>query len=189
MSSDADARFAVFVDRESAALLRFGWYLTSDPELARDLVQEALTRVYPRWAALHRGEEVAYVRRTMVNLSRDAARRRGRAALLPWHRTSGVAGGQALPDPAQQVTERGAVVAALQQLPTRQRAVVVLRHVCDLSEEQVARELRISVGAVKSAASRGRTRLRELLTDGDPDQQDADQDDTDNDDTEVEVAR
>lgn len=163
MSNEADERFAAFVDRESAELLRVGWYLTSDPDGAHDLVQEALTRVYPRWVRLRPGEEFGYVRRAMVNLQRDAARRRGRAAVLPWHRTSGVAGGRPAPDPAGQVAERGALVAALQLLPVRQRAVIVLRYACDLSEQEVADELGISVGGVKSAASRGLARLRERV--------------------------
>ena len=82
MKSEADERFAAFVDRESGELLRVGWYLTSDADDARDLVQEALTRVYGRWGNLRPGEEIGYVRRTMVNLQRDVARRRGRAADL-----------------------------------------------------------------------------------------------------------
>lgn len=164
MSDEADERFAAFVDREGAELLRVGWYLTSNPDEARDLVQEALARVYPRWKNLRPGEEVGYVRRTMVNLQRDAARRRGRAAVLPWHRAAGVTGSRPVPDPAGQVAERGALVDVLQQLPPRQRAVIVLRHACDLSEQQVADELGISVGAVKSAASRGLARLRQRLS-------------------------
>lgn len=56
MTSEADTHFAAFVDREHTELLRIGWYLTSDPDDARDLVQEALTRVYRRWATLCPGE-------------------------------------------------------------------------------------------------------------------------------------
>ncbi|QFG70191.1 sigma factor [Ornithinimicrobium pratense] len=102
-----------------------GWYLTSDADDARDLVQEALTRVYGRWGNLRPGEEIGYVRRTMVNLQRDVARRRGRAAVLPWHRTSGTGAGRAVTDHATHVAERGAMAAALQQLPPRQRAARV----------------------------------------------------------------
>ncbi|WP_299521193.1 SigE family RNA polymerase sigma factor [uncultured Serinicoccus sp.] len=160
MSRDADERFAAFVDRESGELLRVAWYLTSGAEDARDLVQEALTRVYGRWATLQPGQEIGYVRRTMVNLQRDQARRRGRAALLPWHKTLGVGAGPPVPDHADHVVGRGAMAAALQHLPVRQRAVIVLRHACDLSERQVAQELGISVGAVKSAGSRGLAALR-----------------------------
>lgn len=163
MNGDADERFAAFVNRESGELFRVGWYLTSDADDARDLLQEALTRVCGRWGNLRPGEEIGYVRRTMVNLQRDVARRRGRAALLPWHRTSGIGAGRDVPDHATHVAERGAMAAALQQLPPRQRAVIVLRHACDLSERQVAEELGISVGAVKSAGSRGLAKLRARL--------------------------
>lgn len=85
MTRDVDDHFAVFVDRESIELLRVGWYLTANPDDARDLVQEALTRVSLRWGTLRRGEELGYVCRTMVNIQTDAARRRGRAASLPFH--------------------------------------------------------------------------------------------------------
>lgn len=74
MNGDADERFAAVVNRESGELFRVGWYLTSDADDARDLLQEALTRVCGRWGNLRPGEEIGYVRRTMVNLQRDAAR-------------------------------------------------------------------------------------------------------------------
>lgn len=165
MSEDADERFVAFVDRESPELLRIAWYLTGDREDAHDLLQEALVRVYPRWGRLRHGQEAGYVRRTMVNLRRDAWRRRSLDRSLPWHRTTGVTGGEPAPDPAGEVAGRRTVVDLLHELPPRQRAVLVLRHVCDLSEQQVAAELGISVGTVKSTASRGLARVRELARD------------------------
>lgn len=163
MSAESDERFAAFVDRESPELLRVAWYLTADAEAARDLVQDVLVRAYPRWSRLRRGEELGYLRRAMVNLQRDGWRRRARARALAWHRASGIGGGDVpAPDPATRAVERAALAQQLQQLPPRQREVVVLRHACDLSEQEVAAELGISVGTVKSAASRGIARLREL---------------------------
>lgn len=61
------------------------------------------------------------------------------------------------------VDDRDAVVCALLALPVRQRRVVVLRHLLDLSENEVAAELGMPVGTVKSTASRGLARLRTLL--------------------------
>ena len=58
------------------------------------------------------------------------------------------------------VAERLSLLATLQTLPERQRAIVVLRYLQDLSEADTARALGISVGAVKSGASRGLARLR-----------------------------
>ena len=73
----------------------------------------------------------------------------------------------AYPDPARHA-ERDVLVRALAGLSPQRRRVVVLRYVMDLSEQQVADDLNVSVGAVKSAASRGLRDLRRLLgeTDG-----------------------
>ena len=64
---------------------------------------------------------------------------------------------------AEEVATRRWLVTALGTLTARERAVVVLRHYFDLPEAQVARELDVSVGTVKSTASRGLARLRELI--------------------------
>jgi RNA polymerase sigma factor (sigma-70 family) len=55
----------------------------------------------------------------------------------------------------------GSMLAALRTLPPRQRAIVVLRYLQDLSEADTAKALDISIGAVKSGASRGLARLRQ----------------------------
>ena len=67
------------------------------------------------------------------------------------------------PDPAESVAERSAVMAALAQLPDRQREVLVLRYYGDLSEAAIADALGISRGAVKTHASRGMAALRPTL--------------------------
>ena len=54
-------------------------------------------------------------------------------------------------------------VDALRRLPERQREVVVLRHLADLPEVDVAASLGISVGSVKTHLSRGVARLRSEL--------------------------
>ena len=56
------------------------------------------------------------------------------------------------------------MLAALRELPTRQREVLVLRYYLDLSEADIATTLGISRGAVKSHASRGSARLRDILS-------------------------
>jgi RNA polymerase sigma factor (sigma-70 family) len=66
-------------------------------------------------------------------------------------------------EPTQEVAapeDHMVVLAALRALPPRQRAIVVLRYLQDLSEADTATALGISVGAVKSGASRGLARLR-----------------------------
>jgi RNA polymerase sigma factor (sigma-70 family) len=70
---------------------------------------------------------------------------------------------QSITDGVEQLLLRRELVAALQQLPSQQRAALVLRYFLDLSEKETARELEISVGTVKSAVSRALDRLRMLV--------------------------
>lgn len=69
-------------------------------------------------------------------------------------------------DAATEVDLRMQLVEALSVLPAQQRAVLVLRYFADVSEAEAAAVLGCSVGSVKSAASRGLARLRELTREG-----------------------
>jgi len=97
----------------------------------------------------------------LVNLRIDTWRRRRREVLLDPanvpHRAVG--GGD-----ADQYAERDRLMRALVTLPPRQRRVVVLRHVLDLPEAEVAADMSISIGTVKSTNARALARLRELLS-------------------------
>jgi RNA polymerase sigma-70 factor (sigma-E family) len=158
-----DPSFEAFVESRSTALLRSAYLLTGDHGHAEDLVQTALLRTARHWSRARAAPE-AYVRQVLVNLSRDRIRRlfrRPREAPMP-------------PDPDglrtvdagyEQVAERRVVVRALARLPTRQRQVIVLRFVEDLSIEQTAELLGCSAGTVKSYTSRALARLRQLLAD------------------------
>ena len=64
---------------------------------------------------------------------------------------------------AMALLERSAVIAALRELPDRQREVLVLRYYADLSEAQIAAAMKITPGAVKSHTSRGMAALRAAL--------------------------
>jgi RNA polymerase sigma factor (sigma-70 family) len=70
---------------------------------------------------------------------------------------------QESPGHDEALVARDAVSAALASLPPKQRAVVALRYLEDLSEAETASTLDISVGTVKAHASRGLDRLREVL--------------------------
>jgi RNA polymerase sigma-70 factor (sigma-E family) len=151
--------FTAFAEAAGPRLVRFGTLLCGDPAQAEDLAQEALARIYVRWARLGAAQPEAYARRVMVNLQTSWWR-------SPWsaRRTAtvpDVAGG----DEYAGVDDRHAVLAALRGLPVRMRAVVVLRYWLQLSEQETAHELGVSVGTVKSQASRGLARLRDMLTD------------------------
>lgn len=133
-------------------------YLTcGDWHAAEDAVSTALARLYLHWTRMDSPD--AYARVAVVNAAIDEKRR-------PWRReraSSDVMPEVAGPDVAAASDERAYLMAALRQIPSGQRAVVVLRFYEGLSIEQVAVALGRSKGTVKSQASRGLTALRAVL--------------------------
>ena len=156
---DADAEFAAFVRAASPELGRVAWYLCGDPVRAEDLLQHALLRTYLAWGRVHDGDPVAYTRRILANARIDTWRKDRRETLTAPLAMPDAATG----DGAEARAERDHLSRALRALPTQQRRVVVLRHLVGLSEAETAAELGVSLGTVKSTASRGLARLRDLL--------------------------
>jgi RNA polymerase sigma-70 factor (sigma-E family) len=137
--------------------------LTGNRADAEDLLQAALERlVRNQWRITVDAE--AYLRRTLYNLAADGWRRRGlwrrKVPLLRTEQASAAAGGTA--DAMATVDLRDALVRLLLQLPPRQRAVIMLRYWEQFSAAEAAEVLGCSEGTVKSAASKGLRRLREL---------------------------
>ena len=138
-------------------LLRTAILLAGSRAEGEDLLQAALERVIKRWRWI-RGNPEGYLRRTLHHLAIDGWR-----AKQTWRARLGLlAAPEATPDTADAVDQRDRVVRLLQQLPPRQRTAVVLRFWEDLTEAETAKAMNISVGAVKSATSRGLSKLREL---------------------------
>lgn len=156
---DVDAEFADFVRSSSAELGRVAWFLTGDRARAEDLLQHAYVRTWTHWRKVRDGNPLGYTRRALANARIDAWRLARREVLTDRVPEGGVPSGAAAAD------DRDQLVRALRTLPPSQRRVVVLRHLAHLSEREVADELGVSVGTVKSSASRGLARLRELLGD------------------------
>jgi RNA polymerase sigma-70 factor (sigma-E family) len=168
-----DATFATFMDQAGPALLRTAWFLTGDRDRAQELTQAALVKTYVVWHKIDHATALAYARRCLVNHKIDvwrATRRevvadftgtefelesaslyRSRLGSQPPSRDSAVATSD----------HRDDLVRRLSRLPEQQRKVVVLRYYADQSEAAVAEALGISVGSVKSAASRGLAALRQ----------------------------
>lgn len=140
-----------------ARLVRLGELLTGDRGLAEELVQEAFVRTWRHWRRLRQdGTALPYVRQTLVNLARDSLRRR---RLELHHRLAARADAAGEAD----VGGRVDLDRALARLPLRKRACVVLRFYADLSEEDTARVLGVSVGTVKSQTHKALGQLaREL---------------------------
>lgn len=152
-----DAAFTEFAAAAQGRLRSTAYLLCGDWERASDHVQEGLIRVYVAWPRLVRkGGELAYARRAVVSAFLDHARRRS-SGERPTDAEADRATGE---DVAGAVTDRAALMAALEQLPRRQRACVVLRYFEDLDVRDTAAVLGCSEGTVKSQTSRGLASLR-----------------------------
>lgn len=155
MDADAEREFHEFVAGSSRRLAQFATLLVHDPHTAEDLVQAALVKAYLNWSAA-REHPVPYVRRVMLNQRTDWWRRiRGREQI-----TADLPDAPAFGDIADAQASQDAVLQALRGLTTRERAVVVLRFFEDLPEMQIAAELGIAVGTVKSTLFRALGKLR-----------------------------
>lgn len=160
----AAERMEELVQAHSAEAVRLAYLLTGDRELAADIAQDAFVRLFARFR--DRGGPDAlrgYLRTTIVNLCRDHWRRRRTANdyLMKAARTD------APTDSLPPLEERDELWNALQQLPARQRAALVLRYYEDLSEQQTADILGCAVGAVKALVTRGSHAMRAMLGDKD----------------------
>lgn len=145
-----------FVSERGERLLRSAVLLAGSREAGEDLLQTALERLLRHWRRVE-GDPEGYVRRTLFNLAADGWRRQGL-----WRRKRPLLAPAAALDPTAAVDLRDVLVRLLAELPPRQRAVIVLRYFEELSEAEAAAVLGCSAGTVKSAASRGLRRMREL---------------------------
>jgi RNA polymerase sigma-70 factor (sigma-E family) len=151
---------------ESAKVVNLAYLLTGQRQLAEDLAQDAFVRVASRIREVSPDAFGAYLRQTVVNLVRSH-HRHTRVERRYADRVESEA------ERRRQATEARASTAdaetrdelwrALEALPIRQREVIVCRYYLDLSEDQTADTLRIAVGTVKSATSRGLQTLRAAL--------------------------
>jgi RNA polymerase sigma-70 factor (sigma-E family) len=158
--SAGESDFRGWVAEGRSDLRRTAYLLCGDWYLADDLVQETLARMFSVWDRVTRsGAPDGYARKVLVNLALDHRRR-------PSRREASMAVLPERPSPAEASYVDGdgpAVIAALQDVPTGQRAVLVLRYWEDRSIEETARLLGTSEGNVKSQSSRGLTALRAAL--------------------------
>lgn len=159
-SLGADQEFQRFVNACLPKLLRSAYALQGDLDVAEDLVQGTLLRVFRHWSAARDSPE-GYAYATLVNICHDNWRRRQRhpEPVSIDHATP--------PDgtvsPGEQWEQHEALEHALAQLPYQQHAVLLLRYFFDLGTADTARALGIPEGTVKSTTYRGLERLRELL--------------------------
>ena len=158
----ANDRLDALYREHTPSALRLAYLLTGNRALAEDVVHDAFIKVAGRIRELRDPEAFrAYYHRAVVNHVRSAGRRKAvadryldRAAGDPLRPTFA-----SMPD--HHTSEL--LWTALQQLPTRQREVIVCRYYLDLSERETADALRCQPGTVKSSLSRGLEALRAVL--------------------------
>ncbi len=157
-----EAGFRAFVETNGATLLHAARLLTGDHHRGEDLVQTALTRVYLKWGRID--APLPYARRALVNAHIDQTRRKWwgerPTEYLPEVAGAGDAGSTTASDSRDELRRM------LNGLAPRDRAVIVLRYYCDLSESDTATTLGIPVGTVKSSCARALARLRVEATSG-----------------------
>jgi RNA polymerase sigma-70 factor (sigma-E family) len=138
--------------------------LTGDDQVAEDVAQEAFVRSAGRFAHLRQPDAFpAYLRRTVVNLCR--ARFRRQRLERDWLRRQDRR--EPASHPSFDPDERAIVWGAIQSLPWRQRAAIVLRYYEDLQQSEIADLLGCSVRATESLLSRAITTLRSTMTEED----------------------
>ena len=155
ITTDGGEGFSAFAVSRWPGLVRLAFGLTGDRWMAEDIAQATLARAYVAWRRVSQADDPdAYLRRILVNTSHRRFRRH-QVAEQPGDPPETPVDG-----PADVVSERAALLAALRQLPSRQRAVVVLRYWEDLTDAQIATTLGCSPGTVRSQLSRVLAKLR-----------------------------
>lgn len=152
----SDEQFDGFVRGASPGLLRAAWLLVGEWPAAEDLVQTAFERTWPKWSKLTDDQQrLAYLHRVLTNAFLRGRRRK-------WSGEIAVGELPQLPavDEMDVLVLRAGLLAAVRRLPPRQRAVIALRYLADLTEAQAAAAMRCSVGTVKSYSARALATLR-----------------------------
>ncbi|WP_375503573.1 SigE family RNA polymerase sigma factor [uncultured Jatrophihabitans sp.] len=154
------ADFEAFARDNWSTLMSIGLAVAGSRAEAEDLVQTALTNAFVRWRRIHRDQALAYLRRSILNANVSRWRRHGGAELT-------VADVPEVEPPRavhDGIDDRQTLLPLLRALPPRQRAVLVLRYLCDLPDAEIAETLDISSTTVRSQAFRGLATLRTLAT-------------------------
>ncbi len=159
------AAFEALVEAHQARVLGTAARMLGDATEAEDIAQQVFIRVWNSAARYEAGAKFTTWLLTITrNLVFNESRRRKR------HPAGPTPEGADAPDPARtpsaellEAERQAAIEAAIASLPEAQRLAVVLRRYQDVSYEEIAQVLEVSVPAVKSLLFRARTELRERL--------------------------
>lgn len=156
MKADDDADFREYARARTLLLRRTAFLFCGDWHLAEDLVQTTLMKLYRAWPRIRGGGSVDnYARQVLLRCCIDEHRK-------PWRRRENRDGivPERHEDAGDGISEM--LFTALDELPPKQRAAVVMRYCLDLPIAEVAVLLRCSEGTVKSQTARGLESLRTI---------------------------
>ena len=146
--------FCEFFGARQRSFLRTAYAMLGSWAAAEDATQQTFTVLYARWPRISPAKVDAYSRRVLVNTCFAVYRQRGREVLVDEAPDRGI---------GEDHDERLALLTALGELSTRDRAVLALRFLDDLPVAEVAEVLGLPEGTVKSQTSRALTRLQTAL--------------------------
>jgi RNA polymerase sigma factor (sigma-70 family) len=163
---DADDLVVAMYHSEASSLVRLARLFVDDRNAAEDLVQEAFIRLARN---AHRLDDVAkapaYLRSIVLNLARDL-NRRGLVSMR--HRSPAVLPPLDVAEEIELRDDQRRVLDALRELPTRQRACLVLRYYDELGIDDIAADLGLSRNSVKTHLQRGLASLERILDEEQP---------------------
>jgi len=155
--------FGDLVETESRGLVAAATAIVGDSHRAEEIVQEAFERCFRRWKRVSKLDRPgAWVRRVAINEA-ISVHRRSSNEIRAVQRFGAMAASEVSDDPLAALDDNG-VWAAVRALPRDQASAIALRYGADLSVEDIAETLRVSLPAAKSLLHRGRTSLRSSLT-------------------------
>lgn len=163
MDTESDERlaresFRRAYEKHRPPLLRLSTLLLTDASQAEDVIQDVFVRAFSAIGALPDDQVGPYLRRCVVNAWKNEVRHRRTATLAA---PKLINREFVLED---SVEDRDAILAAIQDLPPRQRACIVLRYYEDLSDREIARLLECRISTVKSQSSRAIAKLRKVVS-------------------------
>ncbi len=143
-------------------MLRLATGLVDQSAAAEDVVQDAFAALYRKWDSIRDPHAaVGYLRTSVVNGSRNVLRRR--MVARRYLHAVGEDTVEAADHTSVLTAEHQLVRAAFAQLPDRQREVLTLRYLAELTDAEIAEATGLSAGGVRSASSRGLAALRSIL--------------------------
>jgi RNA polymerase sigma-70 factor (sigma-E family) len=145
------------------SMVRVAYCLMGDRAASEDAAQEAFASLYRHWDGVRdSGALVAYLRRATINQCRTGQRRlvRGIGAVARMPRPASAPSSE---DSALAHDEYRRMAAAITELPTRQREVLVCRYLLEMSEAETSQALEIGIGSVKQHAHRARASLHAMM--------------------------